>query len=140
MMKSLSKRTGSATRSLAATKATTMRKTWASLPLHLVLAQLPSAVSSCYVQVPIQLLSAVTMLSFASWAEQRLEGADVVSITSLFGLLVLLAATQVHLQHPGCSIGVPTPSMGTHTSLRGCLCNSLAHIVLAALAAALSSC
>lgn len=46
-------------------------------------------------QVPIQLLSAATMLSFASWAEQRLNAADVVSITALFGLLVLLAATQV---------------------------------------------
>ena len=46
-------------------------------------------------QVPIQLLSAAVMLGFASWAEARLESADVASITALFALLVLLAATQV---------------------------------------------
>ena len=45
--------------------------------------------------MPIQLLSAAVMLTSASWAEQRLQAADVVSITALFGLLVLLAATQV---------------------------------------------
>ena len=35
------------------------------------------------------------MLGFATWAEARLESADVASITALFALLVLLAATQV---------------------------------------------
>ncbi len=45
-------------------------------------------------QVPIQLASAALMLMSADWAEQRLKEADIVSITSLFFVLVLLAATQ----------------------------------------------
>ena len=49
----------------------------------------------CCLQVPIQLISAAVMLSSASWAEAKLEAADVISITALFALLVLLAATQV---------------------------------------------
>lgn len=45
-------------------------------------------------QVPIQLASAALMLVSADWAEQRLKQADIVSITGLFFVLVLLAATQ----------------------------------------------
>lgn len=50
----------------------------------------------CYgaFQVPIQLASAAMMLLSADWAEQRLKEADIVSITVLFFVLVLLAATQ----------------------------------------------
>ncbi|BDA49693.1 Acetyl-coenzyme A transporter 1 [Coccomyxa sp. Obi] len=44
--------------------------------------------------VPIQLASAAMMLLSADWAEQRLKEADIVSITALFFVLVLLAATQ----------------------------------------------
>ena len=46
------------------------------------------------VQVPIQLASAALMLISADWAEGRLKEADIVSITALFFVLVLLAATQ----------------------------------------------
>jgi PAT family acetyl-CoA transporter-like MFS transporter 1 len=46
------------------------------------------------VQVPIQLASAALMLVSADWAEGRLKEADIVSITALFFVLVLLAATQ----------------------------------------------
>lgn len=46
------------------------------------------------IQVPIQLASAGMMLLSADWAEQRLKEADIVSITALFFVLVLLAATQ----------------------------------------------
>jgi len=49
---------------------------------------------SCYLQVPIQLASAGLMLVSADWAEGRLKDADIVSITALFFVLVLLAATQ----------------------------------------------
>ena len=45
-------------------------------------------------QVPIQLASAALMLVSADWAESRLKEADIVSITVLFFVLVLLAATQ----------------------------------------------
>ena len=45
-------------------------------------------------QVPIQLASAALMLASAAWAESRLREADIVSITVLFFVLVLLAATQ----------------------------------------------
>ena len=45
-------------------------------------------------QVPIQLASAALMLVSADWAESRLKEADIVSITVLFFILVLLAATQ----------------------------------------------
>lgn len=45
-------------------------------------------------QVPIQLASAALMLLSADWAEQRLKEADIVSITAVFFVLVLLAATQ----------------------------------------------
>ncbi|CAL5220582.1 g2620 [Coccomyxa viridis] len=44
--------------------------------------------------VPIQLASAALMLVSADWAESRLKEADIVSITVLFFVLVLLAATQ----------------------------------------------
>lgn len=44
--------------------------------------------------MPIQLASAALMLMSAEWAEQRLKEADIVSITCLFFVLVLLAATQ----------------------------------------------
>jgi hypothetical protein len=45
-------------------------------------------------QVPIQLASAGVMLVAADWAEARLRAADIASITALFFVLVLLAATQ----------------------------------------------
>jgi hypothetical protein len=65
------------------------------------------------VQVPIQLASAAMMLLSADWAESRLKQADIVSITGLFFVLVLLAATQdiavdgwaltlLSRQHVGC--------------------------------------
>lgn len=44
--------------------------------------------------MPIQLASAALMLVSADWAESRLKEADIVSITVLFFVLVLLAATQ----------------------------------------------
>ena len=47
-----------------------------------------------YTQVPIQLASAGVMLVAADWAEARLRAADIAGITTLFFLLVLLAATQ----------------------------------------------
>lgn len=45
-------------------------------------------------QVPIQLASGLLMLLRADWAEGKLEEADIVSVTGLFFVLVLLAATQ----------------------------------------------
>ena len=45
-------------------------------------------------QVPIQLASAALMLVSADWAEARLREADIISVTALFFVLVLLAATQ----------------------------------------------
>lgn len=51
--------------------------------------------------VPLQLVCAVTMISFAPWAEAKLQLADVKSITGLFFFLVLLAATQVLLCFTG---------------------------------------
>ena len=45
-------------------------------------------------QVPIQLASAALMLVSADWAEGRLKEADIISVTALFFILVLLAATQ----------------------------------------------
>ena len=44
--------------------------------------------------VPLQLASALLMICFAPWANEKLEAADVNSITLLFFFLVLLAATQ----------------------------------------------
>jgi PAT family acetyl-CoA transporter-like MFS transporter 1 len=44
--------------------------------------------------VPIQLLSALLLISSASWIEARYEAADVTSLTCLFFVFVLLAATQ----------------------------------------------
>ncbi|KAK9809613.1 hypothetical protein WJX73_007530 [Symbiochloris irregularis] len=44
--------------------------------------------------VPIQLASGALMLLQADWAERKLEAADVASVTGLFFVLVLLAATQ----------------------------------------------
>ncbi|DBB18433.1 TPA: hypothetical protein ACH3X3_000077 [Trebouxia sp. C0006] len=44
--------------------------------------------------VPIQLGSSVILLTSATWLAGRVESADVVSITALFFLLVLMAATQ----------------------------------------------
>ena len=49
---------------------------------------------SWHLQVPIQLASAALMLVSADWAESRLKEADIMSITALFFVLVLLAATQ----------------------------------------------
>ena len=45
-------------------------------------------------QIPLQFTSAVLLMGSAGWAEERLARADVVGITSLFFILVLLAATQ----------------------------------------------
>ena len=44
--------------------------------------------------MPLQFTSALLLFFSAPWAEQRLRAADVASITALFFVLVLLAATQ----------------------------------------------
>jgi len=44
--------------------------------------------------IPLQVVSATLMISCGKWAEERLVAGDAVGITSLFFVLVLLAATQ----------------------------------------------
>jgi hypothetical protein len=44
--------------------------------------------------IPIQLLSALLLVSSAEWIEAKYEAADVASLTALFFVFVLLAATQ----------------------------------------------
>lgn len=45
-------------------------------------------------QVPLQFNSALLLILSASWAEKKLQQANVSAVTALFFLLVLLAATQ----------------------------------------------
>lgn len=49
--------------------------------------------------VPLQLLSAVLMATFAPFIEAHVAAADVPGVTVLFFCLVLLAATQVRTPH-----------------------------------------